>query len=384
MGGQGILKLDGVKASNRRTVLLLLRRRASASRVGLRRELGCDGTTITRIIRGLIEEGIVADAGATEATKGRPKELIAMNAQHRLAIGVEIDPQRLLGVVADLKGGVRFRDQVALPPGLGQAGLLESLDALVARLRGHVDERRLLGLAATTYGLRSADSQSIQTATYFPSLEGVNLREHFAQARAPRPLVVDGTFATAFCELWLGDGMERGAAALVSLGMGIGGIIALDGHLVFHRGGYAGEFGHLVIDPAGPRCPCGRRGCVEAFCAIPALESQAGKPFAELVGHYRRGEAQAVALVDASAERLGLALGNLVNLILPGKITLSGELLELGDAYFAKVEAATRRVAFPVLAADTTLCRSAFGDEAPALGAAMLLVRDFLEGDAPE
>ena len=185
-------------------------------------------------------------------------------------------------------------------------------------------------------------------------------------------------------------GAGRGARHLLhaTLGTGIGGGIVIDGRLYRGARGFAGEIGHMVIDPSGPRCACGSRGCLEAIVSgvafaararklleaggHPALRDAAGdgEPSAgDLFAAAIAGDRQSEAEIRNGGHTLGLALGGLANVLNPHMITLSGGLLNMGDMLLAPLREALYSIAYGP-ASGTELAATTLNDDAGLLGAA--------------
>lgn len=162
----------------------------------------------------------------------------------------------------------------------------------------------------------------------------------------------------------------------VILGTGVGGGIVLGGRLWRGAQHVAGEWGHHRIDPAGPACYCGRRGCVETFLAGPALEARFEAETGERVGaraiaeRAAGGDAGARRILDAWLEVFGRALANVVNVLDPDVIVLGGGLSNLDVLYDAGAAAVGRWVFSDAPA--VRLVRNALGDSAGVIGAALL------------
>lgn len=177
-------------------------------------------------------------------------------------------------------------------------------------------------------------------------------------------------------------GAARGAAAClyVNIGTGVGGAILVDGAIHHGAHGNAGEFGHMVLDPTGPECPCGKRGCVEALCSGDAIgrmarqrwgdrpgEPPAGKDVGALAGS---GDPWALAIVAQAAEHMGRALAIACNLLDPEIVVLGGGVPEIGEAYMQPVRDAFGRYAMPVPAERTRVVAASLGYDAGVVGAA--------------
>ena len=191
-------------------------------------------------------------------------------------------------------------------------------------------------------------------------------------------------------------GAARGARDVlgVFVGTGIGGGLILDGQLYHGSSLNAGEVGHIIIKAEGPRCGCGNRGCLEALASRVAitrdvrraikrgrksvlaahLEKKNGLLSSQtLKGAYDARDALAVRVMNRAAKSLGIALGSLVNLFGPEMIVLGGGVVEaMGDEFIARIDRATRKIAFEICVRNLKIVKAELGDDAGVIGAALL------------
>ncbi len=191
----------------------------------------------------------------------------------------------------------------------------------------------------------------------------------------------------ALGEALLGAGRGADPVAYVTVSTGIGAGIVAHGLVLHGAHGTAGEVGHLVVDPEGPRCGCGRRGCVEAFAAGSGLERRArvawpgarrsdGSPAprtaAEVLRAARAGDGEARHLVADGAAALGLALAALVAAVDPERIVVGGSIGLAHRAYVARAARAARRRTIRGTGAGVTVLPAALGGASVLAGAAVI------------
>jgi glucokinase len=144
--------------------------------------------------------------------------------------------------------------------------------------------------------------------------------------------LVNDARAFGLAELRLGAG--RGASSIVglTLGTGVGGVIAVDGHVVQGHDGTAGEIGHQTIDPDGPWCGCGNRGCLEAFARADQIAAACGTASAEAaVAQARAGDRRAVEGLARIGRYLGIGIANMIAVLSPDRIVIGGGISAAGD-----------------------------------------------------
>jgi glucokinase len=302
------------------------------------------------------------------------------------AVGVDIGGTKVLGV--RLEGGEVVAEARALTPGGGEE-LLDVVASVVSELGGSPAP---VGIGAP--GL--VDSEGVlRFAPNLPGIVRLAIRDGLSRLLTDtRVWVGNDATCAGWAERVLGAGEGRDHLVMCTIGTGIGGGLVVDGRVVVGANGFAGEIGHMVVDPHGPRCPCGRRGCWERFASGSGLgrlgreAAQAGEArrVMELAGgdpegvrgeHVTRaaaeGDAEAIAVMASFGWWLALGLANLANVFDPECFVLGGGLVEAGEvllrpvreAFLDLVEAPTHRPPIDILAAR-------LGERAGAVGAALL------------
>jgi glucokinase len=190
-------------------------------------------------------------------------------------------------------------------------------------------------------------------------------------------------------------GAGQGCASLmyITISTGVGGGWILNGDIWRGQDGMAGEIGHTVVDPAGPVCLCGKRGCVERLASGPYLagharalleqDPAAGALLRDLAGGdlaavdarlvaqaAAEGDALAQAVLTEAAHALGVGIGNAANLVNPGRFVLGGGVTKSGEAWWQTVRQAARATALPEVLFD--IVPAGLGDDAPLWGAVAL------------
>jgi len=190
-------------------------------------------------------------------------------------------------------------------------------------------------------------------------------------AGVPAFLINDAR-AFGLAELRLGAG--RGASSMVglTLGTGVGGVLAIGGRVHQGHDGTAGEIGHQTIDPDGPRCGCGNRGCVEAYARADQIAAACGTATAEeAVRAARAGDARAIAGLRDVGRYLGIGIANMITVIAPDRIVLGGGVAAAGDLLFEPIRDEIRRRVKTTSIDEVTLVAAELGTWAGSIGAAV-------------
>jgi glucokinase len=263
------------------------------------------------------------------------------------------------------------RGQVATRAGAGPAGVVDQLGEVAATAIATWPDTASVGIGVP--GVYDPATGSTRFLVNLPGdWDGVPVAAPM-QARLGLPVaLVNDARAFGLAELRLGAG--RGARSIVGLvlGTGVGGVIAIDGRVVMGRDGTAGEAGHQTIDPDGPACNCGNRGCLEAFARADRLAAACGAPTAEVaVQRARDGDAAAIEGLEKVGRALGIGIANLITLITPDRVVIGGGIAAAGDLLLGPARDEIRRRVRMTSLAETDLVLAELGVWAGAIGAAV-------------
>ena len=184
--------------------------------------------------------------------------------------------------------------------------------------------------------------------------------------------LVNDARAFGLAELRLGAG--RGASSMIglTLGTGVGGVLAIDGRVHQGHDGTAGEIGHQTIDPDGPWCGCGNRGCLEAFARADQIALACGTPTAEAaVRAARDGDAKAIAGLRDVGRYLGIGIANMIAVVSPDRVVLGGGISAAGDVLFEPIRDELRRRVTTTALDEVELVPAELGTWAGSIGAAV-------------
>ena len=291
------------------------------------------------------------------------------------AIGIDLGGTKIEGAILDKNGSVLARERIPTAQEEGYDAIIGRITALVGHLREQADATRQVGIG-TPGALSSRDGTVKNSNTQ--CLNGRDLRGDLETALGFSVCLENDANCFALAEARLGAGRGHEVVFGVILGTGVGGGLVLGGRLWAGPQHIAGEWGHHSIDPLGPPCYCGQRGCVENLLSGPALESSyvtAGGALtsaAQIATRAAEGEARANDVIDLYLGRFGRALANLISILDPSVIVLGGGLSNLDQLYDRGREEVAARVFNDELR--TPIRRNELGDSAGVLGAALLAI----------
>jgi glucokinase len=243
----------------------------------------------------------------------------------------------------DDRWSVVDRDQVT-------TRMTEGPDAVVRRLAevGAEAIRRAPGVISVGIGvpgLYDPVAGSLRFLVNFPGgWGGVPVAGPVGRALELPAFLINDARAFGLAELRLGAG--RGASSMIglTLGTGVGGVIAVDGRVLQGHDGTAGEIGHQTIDPDGPWCGCGNRGCLEAFARADQIAASCGTSSAEeAFARARAGDAQAIDGLAQIGRYLGIGIGNMIVVIAPDRVVIGGGVAAAADLLFGPIRDEVRR-----------------------------------------
>jgi len=222
------------------------------------------------------------------------------------------------------------------------------------------------------------EGDAIHRSAILPSWEGIRPAAEMA-ARLEVPVLIENDANLgALAETAMGAARGMTEAIYVMVAAGIGAGIMVNGRLLHGAGGTAGEIGHILVDPNGPICRCGNRGCLETIAAGPAIVDLLKRTYGDdltldaVLEKIAAGDPSSLRALTDAGHAVGTALAGLCNALNPQAIVIGGELSAAGDALLEPIRTAIGRHAIPPAAQDVALHQSALGDRAEVLGAVIL------------
>ena len=373
---------DLMRRMNEALVLGIVHDFGPISRSDIADESGLSLAAISSIAGALIEQGIVIEESRGESTGGRRPILLVINTAAALVIGVKLTRERIIVALTDLGGELVEQRSRSLGADLSPATVTSALGVLVDELRTAHSNHRFLGLGV---GMAGIVDREHGVCRYSPFLQwrDVPVRQ-LLEERVGMPVIVENDVnALTLAERWFGAGAGCLNFMVITLGVGVGMGLMLNGEL--YRGGRdgAGEFGHSTVIEGGPLCNCGKRGCVEAFVGEPALRRAVCDATGEIItldvaiDRTRAGDERLAAVFRNAGHVLGLGLAAVINVINPTLVIVGGEGAHFLDLLYPELHQTLVRHCFADLFEGVELVVEPWGDDAWARGAASLMLDEF-------
>jgi glucokinase len=290
-------------------------------------------------------------------------------------VGLDLGGTNLKWVVVERSGDAwqtLRHDQEPTDISGGEATVVPQMARLVTRLREE-EGGALASLGVAVPGLYIPETGVVTFLTNVPGdWSATPVGEPLAAATGLPTALVNDARAFGLAELRFGAGRGVGTFVGFTLGTGIGGVIAIDGRVVQGYRGQAGELGHQTIDPDGPWCGCGNRGCLEAYARADQLAKACGTSSPEeAVAAARAGDETALRGLAEVGRYLGIGIANVVTMLTPERVILGGGWSSAGELIIEPIRAEMRRrvITTPVERVEVVLAE--LGTMAGAIGAAV-------------
>lgn len=378
-----------LREGNRADVLVRLREHGPASRATLARELGMSPTTAASLVDELLTAGLVMETPATpQGGRGRPARLVAATTPPGLVAGIDIGRRHLRIALADHASQVLAEHVVDIEPDRDRERTTEDALELVAQLLEGVDDPsgELDAVGVGLPGPLQSDTGTVTTGTILPEWVGYDIVAVLHE-RLAVPVAIDNDANLGM----LGEsrhGRARGAndAVYIKVSSGIGCGMLLDGDLYRGAAGTAGELGHTVIDPAGPVCRCGSRGCLETVASVPALLEALGPALGhgadleEVFDRAAAGERACLRALNDMGQAVGRGIAVVCNVLNPQAVIVGGPLAAAGEVFFDAVQSTVGATAVPQATAGLVIEAAELGSRAELVGALELAASNVASG----
>lgn len=359
------------RAIDRQIVLNIVREHQPIARAEIARKMMVGTGRVTLLVNELLREGWLVEGETVDAPRGRRPRMLRLRTHDRLIIAVDVRFSRTFVMLSDFGG-----TQIALesfPTCASPDALIHDITERVdSLLRTHGNGGRCEGVGLVIPGNVDPRTGTVLSA---PQLgwRMIDIRERL-EAATGLPVYLDGApVACALAQLWFSR-HEPGAGSFVyvTVSEGVGAGVVVDNQIVRGLSQTAGEFGHTLIDPDGPPCMCGSRGCLEAYTSNVATLSrymgvhlplsdmrqvlqESGLTMPILIQRAREGDERARDALLETGRYLGLGLSTIVNFLNPERIYVGGEITTAWDLVEPRIRSAVRQRALTAIAAETPI-----------------------------
>lgn len=322
MSEKGLTNIS-LKKINKSKVYQYIYKSKVTSKLQIVSDLQMGLSTVSQNLNLLEQEGLIERNGYFDSTGGRKAQVIQIVPDFKISIGIGILKNMFHLTAVDLYGNAIFTDTFSVPYSNTSAyyeQIAETIREFTAL--NHYTEEKVLGISIATQGITSPDHT---TVTYGTIMNNTGMKLEEFTRRLPYPCYLEhDSKSAAFLELW--NHLELDSAVVFLLNRNLGGAI-ITNHQI-HQGNsmHSGTLEHMCINPDGPLCYCGNRGCLETYCSVDSLEQAAGMTIKEFFPLLReKKSSQLIQVWEDYLNHLAFAMKNL-NLIVDAPIIISGYL----------------------------------------------------------
>lgn len=368
-----------LKKINRGKVYQYIYKEKQTSKLQIVQDLKMGLSTVSQNLNELEREGLIEKNGYFNSTGGRKANIIQIVPDVKISIGIGILKGMIHIVAVNLYGEPICMETYPIPYE-SKPDYYSKAASIVENFidENHCTRDKILGISIATQGIISPDGASV---TYGAIMDNTEMKLSDFLSRFPYPCRLEhDSKAAAHLELW--NHPELDNAVIFLLNRNLGGAI-ITNHTI-HQGitMHSGTLEHICLQPDGPLCYCGNRGCLETYCSANALEAAAGMPVKEFFPALREGNSQSLQQIwSRYLEHLALAMRN-VNMVIDSPIIISGYLAP----YFTEkdldflLKYINTSTPFPLKREQ--LIVGTHGQYTPAIGAAICYVKEFIEAAA--
>ena len=328
--------------------------RGPITRIEIARLAGLSQAAVTKAVAPLIGVGLVSDQleSQRDGQLGRPANPLMIVPEALVCLGIKVNADEIVGVATDLTTNILTTHRCALDSTELDV-VVNAIQATAKKLTQSlgVRARRIFAVGVTVSG--DVDThRGVVRESAIMGWTDVPLAAILTERLHRDVLVENDVRALTIGEHWFGVGVGTASFAIVTIGRGIGSGLHVNGEVVEGAHGVAGEIGHLPLTGPDRICPCGRRGCVEAVAATPAIVAEVSRghgkdlTIGEVVDLAHSGDPIAVRTFEQAATVIGTAIATLVNLAGPELVIIGGEAVANFDLFEEHLRAAFAEHAF--------------------------------------
>ena len=365
-----------LKKINRSKIYQYIYRSKLTSKLQIVQDLQMGLSTVSQNLNLLENEGLIEKNGYFDSTGGRKANAIQIVSDFRISIGVGILKNMFHITAIDLYGNTVYTDTIPLT----YSNTAVYYQQITDKVKDFIDknqypENKILGVSIATQGITSPDNTTVIYGNIMNNT-GMRLKDFSRHLPYPCHLEHDSKSA-AFLELW--NHPELDSAVVLLLNRNLGGAIITNHQIHQGRSMHSGTIEHICVNPDGPLCYCGNRGCLETYCSANSLEQASGMTIKEFFPLLREKKSpQLIQIWEDYLKHLAFAMKNL-NLVIDAPIIISGYLApyfteEDTDYLLEQINSMT-----PFELEEEQLLVGTHGQYTPAIGAALFYVKEFIQ-----
>lgn len=374
---------DSSAATPSAKIVRVLSERGALSGARIAGITGLAKSTVSMTLAELRKSGIIVDGINQKpevASVGRPSTTVTLNPSAGTCVGVLFGLQHIQMVIADVSHAVLAEKRFYIDPDYSPARGAEITNQLIGEACDElgISTDTILGVGIAIAAPVNPLTGRIMRAGGVPTWTGVDIKAEFEPVLGHQIFADNESNCSAIAEMMWGAAQGYEDFIMFTIDVGVGGAIVNRGRVITGIAGAAGEFGHMSIDPNGPLCRCGNRGCLETFISGPALTDLLRRSRGEVLSVHdivrlaHGGDTGCQRAIADAGRVLGRVVAAVCNVFNPDTVVVGGDLGEAGDVLLDPMREAVGRYAIAPAAEDARIVAGVLGERAQVLGALAL------------
>ncbi|MFB7638931.1 ROK family protein [Peribacillus butanolivorans] len=373
-----------VKKENKAIVINIIKEQSPISRAEIAQKTGLNKGTVSSLVAELIEDHLVTESGPGVSSGGRRPVLLLFNQVAGYSIGITLEVNYILGILTDFQGNIIIeKNDPHCPQSVEETmNQLKELIAYLIKSAPH-STYGIVGISIGAPGIINKDGDILLA----PNLgwKDVSLKGELESVFRIPVLIENEANLGAYGEKKFGSGQGIENLIYISMGIGVGSGIIINGELYKGTNGFSGELGHMTIDTNGPKCRCGNKGCWELYASEKALLNKVNKGkkqhylhLDELLELARSSDPSVLSSFEEIGHYLGIGMINIIHTFNPEKIIIGNRMANAQAFLEDQVESTIKKHILPLYQLSTEIAFSRLPIHSSTLGASAISTENFL------
>lgn len=387
---------------NRKVLLNYIRENEPVSRTDVWNNTALSKPTVTRIVDELIKSDILletGEAGTDNTTVGRKPILLKVNPKAFYCIGLDITRTLIKGSILDINRNIIARKEESVRYIKEEKEFLDNVKTVIEKLisQSGLDEDKILGIGIGVPCTVDYKTGILMDYNINKEPRQINLKEYLEEIFKLPVFIDNNANISVLGEYWYGYGKGYRNIIYIMCNQGVGSGIIVEGNILRGKNSVAGEIGHQKIEQDGRLCTCGKKGCLEAYCGTEAIETEVkdeltrgsksiitdyiGEDYDqitfELINKCASNNDKLCSnVLDKAEKTLGLGVSNIINILNPDMVILSGEFFRYRDNITDRIELYAKDQLFNLVGEDTLFVHTQDADIVNGVSAGTLVYKD--------
>jgi predicted NBD/HSP70 family sugar kinase len=284
---------------------------------------------ITKIVKRLLEIGIVSESPTSTAIRGRPQVTLKLNESKFVTMGIRLNRDYVRLGICDLGGHLIEQSQIQIDASMGVEKAFSEMKKLILKCIEKLKDKHILGIGIAVPGPFLVKEQKILLMSGFEGWGKIALKKDLEETFKLPILIEHDALCGALNEYYYEEQCQSDTVIFVAADKGVGAGVLINGEPFHGTLGTAGEFGHASIDYNGKKCVCGNRGCLELFCSTNTIAQKyadSSKTVTQILLEAKNNRQPAKQIVEETSRFLGIGIVNLIYTFNPKTIVVSDTL----------------------------------------------------------